>query len=98
MDNVGRLEKLASVYESWKMEQSQLEEALPGIDVLVVLSWSSKPHAADLIQEGDLPVKYKLRIDDIIDTVHVFPTMSESIRLAAQSFYRDIGSLSFCTE
>lgn len=56
------------------------------------------PHAADLILEGVLAVKYKLTVDDIIDTVHVFPTLSESIKLAAQSFYRDVGKLSCCTE
>jgi len=41
------------------------------------------PNAADLIHEGTLAVKFGLTIDDIIDTVHVFPTLSESIRLAA---------------
>lgn len=56
------------------------------------------PHAADLIQEGVLAVKFKLTIDDIIDSVHVFPTLSEGIKLAAQSFYRDVGSLSCCVE
>jgi mercuric reductase len=56
------------------------------------------PHAADLIHEGLLAVKYKLTIDDIIDTVHVFPTLSESIKLAAQSFYMDVGKMSCCVE
>jgi mercuric reductase len=56
------------------------------------------PHAADLIHEGVLAVKLHLTIDDIIDTVHVFPTLSESTKLAAQSFYKDVGSLSCCTE
>jgi mercuric reductase len=56
------------------------------------------PHAADLIHEGVLAVKNKLTIDDIIDTVHVFPTLSESIKLAAQSFYVDIGKMSCCIE
>jgi mercuric reductase len=56
------------------------------------------PHAADLIHEGVLAVKFKLTIDDIIDTVHVFPTLSESLKLAAQSFYKDVGSLSCCIE
>jgi len=54
------------------------------------------PHAADLIHEGVLAVKFKMTIDDIIDTVHVFPTLSESMKLAAQSFYMDVGSLSCC--
>ncbi len=56
------------------------------------------PHAADLIHEGVLAVKNSLTIDDIIDTVHVFPTLSESIKLAAQSFYKDVGKLSCCIE
>lgn len=54
------------------------------------------PHAADLIAEGVLAVKNKLTIDDIIDTVHVFPTLSESIKLAAQSFYMDVEKMSCC--
>jgi len=56
------------------------------------------PHAADLIHEGVLAVKFGLTVDDIIDTVHVFPTLSEAIKLAAQSFYRDVGKLSCCIE
>lgn len=56
------------------------------------------PHAADLIHEGTLAVKFGLTVDDIIDTVHVFPTLSEAIKLAAQSFYRDVSKLSCCIE
>ncbi len=56
------------------------------------------PHAADLIHEGVLAVKNKLTIDDIIDTVHIFPTLSEAIKLAAQSFYKDVSKLSCCIE
>ncbi|MBI4010293.1 MAG: mercury(II) reductase [Candidatus Aenigmarchaeota archaeon] len=56
------------------------------------------PHAADLIHEGTLAVKFGLTVDDIIDTVHVFPTLSEAIKLAAQSFYKDVSKLSCCTE
>jgi len=54
--------------------------------------------AADIIQEAVLSVKYKLTIDDIIDTVHVFPTITESIKLAATSFRKDIDQLSCCAE
>jgi mercuric reductase len=56
------------------------------------------PHAADLIHEGVLAVKNRLTIDEIIDTVHVFPTLSESIKLAAQSFYMDVEKMSCCVE
>lgn len=56
------------------------------------------PMAADLIHEATLAVKYKLTIFDIIDTVHVFPTMSEAIKLVAQAFVRDITKMSCCVE
>jgi mercuric reductase len=55
-------------------------------------------NAADIIHEGVLAVKFKLTIDDIIDTVHVFPTMSESIKLVAMSFRKDLDELSCCAE
>ncbi len=55
-------------------------------------------NAADIIQEAVLAVKHRLTVDDIIDTVHVFPTMTESIKLAATSFRKDIDQLSCCSE
>jgi mercuric reductase len=55
-------------------------------------------NAADIIHEGVLAVKHKMTVDDIIDTVHVFPTMTESIKLAATSFRKDIDQLSCCAE
>ncbi len=54
--------------------------------------------AADIIHEATLAVKQKLTIDDIIDTVHVFPTMSESIKLVATSFRKNVKKLSCCVE
>jgi len=54
------------------------------------------PVAADMIHEATLAVKFGLTIDDIIDTVHVFPTFSEAIKLVAQSFVTDIGKMSCC--
>lgn len=55
-------------------------------------------NAADLIHEAVLAVKFKLTIDDIIDTVHVFPTLSEIIKLGALSFYHNVEDLSCCSE
>lgn len=56
------------------------------------------PLAADMIHEAVMAVKFKLTTEDIIDTVHVFPTFSEAIKLAAESFTRDIGDMSCCIE
>ncbi|MBI4216313.1 MAG: mercury(II) reductase [Chloroflexi bacterium] len=56
------------------------------------------PMAADLIHEAALAVRFRLTLSDIIDTVHVFPTLSEAIKLVAQSFKRDISAMSCCVE
>ncbi len=55
-------------------------------------------NAADIIHEGVLAVKCRLTVDDIIDTVHVFPTMAESVKLAATSFRKNLDQLSCCAE
>jgi mercuric reductase len=54
------------------------------------------PNAAELIHEATLAVKFGLTVDDIVDTVHVFPTLSEGTKLAAQAFTRDISVMSCC--
>ncbi len=74
-----------------KMVIEKEKKRIRGVHILA-------PHAADLILEGVLAVKNKLTIDDIIDTVHVFPTLSESTKLAAQSFYMDVAKMSCCVE
>ncbi|MEK6838376.1 MAG: FAD-dependent oxidoreductase, partial [Candidatus Thermoplasmatota archaeon] len=53
--------------------------------------------APEMIHEGVLAVKHGLTLEDIIDTVHVFPTYSEAIKLAALSFFEDVDKLSCCS-
>jgi len=47
------------------------------------------PRAADMIMEATLAVKFGLTVDDIIDTVHPFPTFSEAFKHACQAFRRE---------
>lgn len=54
--------------------------------------------AADVIHEAALAIKHGMTIDDIIDMVHVYPTMSEAIKMVAQMFYKDVTKLSCCAE
>ena len=56
------------------------------------------PQAADLIHEGAMILKNRMTVDDVIDTLHIFPTLSEAIKLGAQSFRRDISNMSCCAE
>jgi len=54
--------------------------------------------AADMIMEATLAVKFGLTVDDIIDTVHPFPTFSEAFKHACQAFRRDTSTMSCCVE
>jgi mercuric reductase len=56
------------------------------------------PHAADLIHAATFAVKHGLTIDDVIDTLFVFPTLSEGIKRVAQAFTRDVSNMSCCVE
>lgn len=56
------------------------------------------PEAADLIHEAVMIVRNKMTLEEVINTTHVFPTLSESIKLAAQNFFRDVSKLSCCVE
>jgi mercuric reductase len=56
------------------------------------------PHAADLIHAAAFSVKFGLTVDDVIDTLFVFPTFSEGIKRVAQAFTRDVSLMSCCVE
>ncbi|WGS64572.1 mercury(II) reductase [Marinitoga aeolica] len=56
------------------------------------------PMAADIIHEATMIVKNKMNINEVINTVHIFPTLSEIIKLGAQDFKRDITKMSCCVE
>jgi mercuric reductase len=53
-------------------------------------------NAAELIHEASLIVKNKYTLEDVVNTIHVFPTLSESIKIVAQSYFRDVGATSCC--
>ena len=56
------------------------------------------PMAADIITTATYAVKNKMTIDDIKDTVHVFPTLSEMIKKVAQSFDQNLDDMACCVE
>ncbi len=54
------------------------------------------PMAAEIVHEAVMILKNGYRIEDVVDTIHVFPTMSEALKLVAQSFFRNIKDTSCC--
>ncbi|MGH7541046.1 MAG: mercury(II) reductase, partial [Gemmatimonadota bacterium] len=54
------------------------------------------PHAGEVVQTGVLGVRYGLSVDDLTDTLFPYLTEVEGLKLAAQSFSRDVATLSCC--
>ncbi len=91
MDVVPKAEAIKEDRGAFKMVIHPRSSKVLGVHIV-------SPHAADLIHEATLAVKFGLTVDDIIDTVHVFPTLSEGIKRVAQAFTRDVSAMSCCVE
>ncbi len=89
MHNIPKAQALKETVGLIKMIIQKDTKRVLGVHILA-------PLAADLIHEATLLVKYQMTIDDVIETIHVFPTMSEGIKRVAQAFNRDIEKMSCC--
>jgi mercuric reductase len=54
------------------------------------------PNAGDLIGEAVLAVRFGLRVQEMVSTMHPYLTWGEGLKLAGQTFTRDIAKLSCC--
>lgn len=52
--------------------------------------------AGEIVTEPALAIKYGLTIEDIVGSFHPYLTLSEGIKLAAQTFDKDVARLSCC--
>ena len=52
--------------------------------------------AGEMITEPTLAIKFGLTIDDLTSTFHPYLTLAEGIKLAAQTFTKDVAKLSCC--
>ncbi|KAF0217892.1 MAG: mercuric [Geobacteraceae bacterium] len=53
---------------------------------------------AEMINEAALAIRFRLTVQDLANTLHVYPSMAEGLRLCAQGFSRDVSKLSCCAE
>ncbi len=53
--------------------------------------------AGEMIMEATLSIKYNITIPELAAQIHPYLTLSEGIKLAAQSFERDVSRLSCCS-
>ena len=56
------------------------------------------PHGAEIVHRVVPIIKLGLKLEDILDMVDVYPTLSESVKLCAQTFFKDVSKLSCCAQ
>jgi mercuric reductase len=54
------------------------------------------PVASEMIHEGICAVKFGLTVDDLIDTLHIFPTYTGALQVCARSFRKDLTEKEAC--
>ncbi len=74
-----------------KMVAEQDTERLLGVSMLA-------PNASEIIHVAALALRAQMTLHDLIDTLFVYPTLAESIKIAALAFRKDIRQLSCCAE
>jgi mercuric reductase len=54
--------------------------------------------AGEVIHEAAMAMRFRAKIQDYIDMLHVYPTMAEALKIVAISRYKDPAKLSCCAE
>jgi mercuric reductase len=54
--------------------------------------------AGEVIHEAAMALRFRARVHDFVDLLHVFPTMAEALKLVAISRFKDPSRLSCCAE
>jgi mercuric reductase len=74
-----------------KMIASTIDERILGVHVI-------GESASEIIHEAAMAMRFGATIADFVDLIHVYPTMSEALKIGAQAFSRDVSKLSCCAE
>ena len=74
-----------------KLIASTIDERILGVHMI-------GESAPEVIHEAAMALRYRATLPDIIDLLHVYPTMSEALKIGAQAFSRDVTKLSCCAE
>jgi mercuric reductase len=74
-----------------KFIASTIDERVLGVHVI-------GESAPEIIHEAAMAMKFKATLADFVDLIHVYPTMSEALKIGAQAFRRDVTKLSCCAE
>jgi mercuric reductase len=101
--DAGQLAEVTSIPVAY-LPRAAVSHRTRGIIKLVSESGSGRllgahvvaPNAGDVIGEAVLAVRFGLRVEDIVSTLHPYLTWGEGLKLAAQTFTKDVAKLSCC--
>jgi mercuric reductase len=74
-----------------KFIASTIDERVLGVHVI-------GESAPEIIHEAAMAMKFRAGLPDFVDLIHVYPTMSEALKIGSQAFSRDVTKLSCCAE
>jgi mercuric reductase len=74
-----------------KLIASTIDEQVLGVHMI-------GESAPEVIHEAAMAMRYKAALPDLVDLIHVYPTMAEALKIGAQAFSRDVTKLSCCAE
>jgi mercuric reductase len=55
-------------------------------------------NAAEVIHEAAMALRFRAKVDDFVDLLHVYPTMAEALKIVAIARTKDPWKLSCCAE
>ncbi|HET7677232.1 MAG TPA: mercury(II) reductase [Candidatus Limnocylindrales bacterium] len=74
-----------------KIVASTIDERVLGVHMI-------GESAHEVIGEAAMALRFGAKLPDLVDLVHVYPTMSEALKIGALAFSRDVRRLSCCAE
>jgi mercuric reductase len=91
MDQVPRAEAVRNPRGAIKMVAERESRRVLGVSMLGM-------DAAEVIHEAAMGIRLGATVQDFVGMLHIYPTMSEALKIVALSFTKDVSKLSCCAE
>jgi mercuric reductase len=91
MDQIPRAQAVRNTRGVIKMVAESESGRVVGVSMLGM-------DAAEVIHEAAMGIRLQARVQDFVEMLHVYPTMSEALKIVALSFTKDVSKLSCCAE
>jgi mercuric reductase len=91
MDQVPRAQAVRNPRGAIKMVAERESRRVLGVSMLGM-------DAAEVVHEAAMGIRLGATVQDFVGMLHIYPTMSEALKIVALSFTKDVSKLSCCAE